>query len=282
MSKEARNSYPQFASDWEDLGYFDPTQPPNLTNKVHPMFEKFRGDDKTRAFHGTYEEYEKILPTLQLATNYLYSPKSRAFIYSLVYADREQVIEPDTGRQCTQFRIVDQSLYSEDKMSRIWEQLALHTRFGPSEKTLHVVDEKWLGCAKPIFEDGADLKGDGLRGLAAHIGFRREYLDDINNLYSSRRGRSRVMLSVLFSLAMVLCHEVAHVVEIAKDWKFRLKMMQTRRLKEQDPQRAPEPFYEDQTIAELGFAYENEILGGRPRMYSFGRPENVQMITDCE
>ena len=283
MNKEARNIYPQFASDWKDLGYFDPPQSPNLTTKVHPIFEKFRGENRTRAFDGTDEEYERVLPALQLATNYLYSPKSRAFLYSLVYADRKQVTEPDTGRQCTEFRMVDQSLYTDDKMNRIWEQVALHTRFGPSDKKPGEASVgNWRGYADPMFGDGPDLQGDGLRGLAAHIGFRRAYLDDIYTLYSSRRARSREMLSLQFSLAMVLCHEVAHAVGVAKDWKYRLNMVQTRRLEQPDPQVSPEPFYSDQTSAELGFAYVNEILGGRPREYKFGRPERVKMTADCE
>ena len=179
--------------------------------------------------------------------------------------------------------MVDQSLYTDDKMNRIWEQVALHTRFGPSEKKPYGANVgKWLGYVEPVFEDGPDLQGDGLRGLGCPIGFRHAYLDDINSLYSSRRARSREMLSVQFSLAMVLCHEVAHAVGLAKDWKSHHNMVRARRLKEPDPQVSPEPFYGDQTSAELGFAYYNEILGGRPRFYKFGRPERPQFIADCK
>ena len=170
-------------------------------------------------------------------------------------------------------------------MNRIWEQLALHSRFGPSDHNPYETlegNQNWHGKTNPFSSYGADLQGDGLCGHAALITFRSAFLDDIKILYMSRRARSREMLSVQFSLAMVLVHEVAHVVELAKDWMFRFNMVLSRRLKKPDPQKPPEPFVGDQITAELGFAYVNEIVGGRPHHYNWGEPESVQFITDCE
>ena len=40
MNQEARKAYPQFYTDWRNLGYDDIPRPSNLTTPIHPVFKK--------------------------------------------------------------------------------------------------------------------------------------------------------------------------------------------------------------------------------------------------
>lgn len=145
MDSAHRRVFPQFSADWKTLGYDNPPQAPNLTTKIHPIFENH--PTKHPGFRGTDEEYEMIRPAIQLASNYLYSPKSCLFLYSLVYAERKPIATKvslgDSPMKlenlefkvkdlpCTEFRRLDS--YCPRKMNHIWEQLALYNLFGPED-----------------------------------------------------------------------------------------------------------------------------------------------------
>ena len=273
MVRRAGSKEPQYiASDWKNLGYCDPPKSPNLTCSVHPIFAIYRDDGRLK-FGGTAHEYELILPALQLATNYLYSANSRKFIYSLVYADRKTV--PVEGFDLIeQFDEIDPSLYSSDKMDRIWDQLAAHIRFGPFD-----VPGGFAYCAPGA--DSVDLKGSGSHGRASIICFNRGLTEDMEQLRWSGRENSMKMLRIQFILASSLCHEIAHAVEAANqhppisfvDWF----------IDEPEPiDDKPEPFFKDQMTAEVGFSFVNEIFGGNFDGWRPGHPEYNLEITDCK
>ena len=145
MDPTSRLAYPQFSADWKTLGYDYPPRNPTLTTKIHPVLEKFHGS--YQRFNGTDEEYEMIRPAIQLASNYLYSPKSCLFLYSLVYAKRKPIATKFnfgsspiklenlefkvTDLPCTEFRRLDE--YCPMRMYLIFEELALYNQFGPKD-----------------------------------------------------------------------------------------------------------------------------------------------------
>ena len=239
MDRKTRQQYPQFVYDWVNLGYGDFPQPPNLTANIHPIL-------RAKAFFGTKAEYEMIKPALQLATNYLYSPNSCSFIYSLVFGERKSVpsrfnIGGQTfkangkefkvgGRASVEFKEAED--FSVEKMDRIWQKLALHIRFGAEDMVgkdayCGSTVSRFLGiffCERvrltPICtqgKDGADLLDYGCHGAATKIAFHKNYLDDITTLNSAGKTLSLEMLNVQFSLAVVLCHEIGHAVNWARD-----------------------------------------------------------------
>lgn len=259
MDPCVRDSFPELESDWENLGFLDAPQPSNLRGKINPVFEKFRGEEKTRAFTGTDEDYERILPAIQLASKYLDSPSSRVFVCSLVYADRKLApIEDENGVipfgkfddayfRFTEFYKVDPSLCSSDKIDRIWEQLALHTEFGPRE----LDDIFTRGTTAPKRsedgeEDGVDLRGSGEICLASKICFNQLFLRDINHLHYCKEEVSNGMLYIQIQLAMTLCHEIAHAIGYATTVKTTDSLGTVI---------SPEPFLEDESIAELVSAF---------------------------
>lgn len=264
MLQQARVKHPQFTEkDWKDLGYCDGLQFPDLTNNVHPIFAK-RSDDGIHRFEGSDKDYETILPALRLASNYLYSPRACKLIYSIVYGDRMPV--PITGfGPIYEFYEIDPILYSNDKMNRIWDQIARHSGFGPCRVDIGLE----LAIAHDIGDDGADLKGNGFRGRALMIGYNPKWIDDINNLHATGRSQSMEMLSILFDLAMTFTHEVAHAVNLSNTQKL--------------PGLTPEPFFKDQMTAELGNSLVNEILGGVTDGWKFGQqPAEVLSICECK
>ena len=239
MDQTARNYFPDFDSDWANLGFLDAPQPPNLIGKIHPVFEKFRGEGKVRAYLGSDEEYERILPAIHLASNYLYSPSSRDFIYSLVYANRKPTgVNDEDGNPVTQLDKVEPCLYSSDRMNRIWEQLALHTDFGPRG----LDDDNCAITYAKFYEDGVDLTGSGEICLPSRIYFGHRFLRDIDALHCSERAVSNEMLFVQLHLAMALCHEVAHAVDFGTIVKSPNPL---------DTVILPDPFFGDETVAEL-------------------------------
>ena len=265
MVRRAGSKDPQYtASDWKNLGYRDPPKLPNLTCSVHPIFAQYR-DDGERRFGGSAYQYELILPALQLATNYLYSPSSRKFIYSLVYADRKPV--PVEGFELVeQFDEIDPSLYSSAKMDRIWDQLAASTKFGPFSVP------GGFGMTAP-YVGSVDLKGDGSHGRTTIICFNRGMTEDMDNLHRSGRTQSAKMLRIQFILAASLCQGVAHAVEAANRHPA---------IPPGEPSNKPSPFFKDQMTAEVGFSFLNEIFGGSFDGWRPGHPENNLEVTDCK
>ena len=238
-----RLPYDIFDSDWENLGYLDTPQPCNLTSRIHPIFTKIRGQEKIRAFTGSDEEYERILPAVRLASNYLYSPSSRVFICSIVHAEREPTGLKDIfSNPLFQFDKLDPSLCSSDRIDQIWARLALHTEFGPQAMY------RWneiltIGRTNAkIDEEGIDLTGSGKMCYASKMSFNHRFLEDIEDLHLLGKAVSKEMLNVQFHLAMNLCHEVAHVVGMATKVKPLCPLSGLF---------LPEPFFGNETMAEL-------------------------------
>ena len=281
MDRESREKYPHFADNWANLGYDDLPQPPNLTENVHPLL-------KATKFDGSKEAYEAMKPAIQLASNYLYSPNSCMFVYSVVYGQRKAVASTHNigghsfkaggkevkvgGRPCAD--VVKTIDFSMDKVSHVWRQIALHCRFGPRSMP------GLLGRCMPMDKDGADLQGNGCHGHAISIAFDRKFLDDIETLTSSGKAQSLEMLNVQFALATVLCHEAGHAVEYARNGEWRREVVFARINQLPKPLDTNEPFYDGQHTAELGFALENEIFGGIFLKYLENKPQTCGQITD--
>ena len=149
MDRKTRDKFHGIsAKEWKDLGYDEIPRPCNLSGKINPIFANYHKKD--RGFIGTDEEYTLIMPALQVASNYLYSPKSCRFLYSIVYGDRKPVsgnvkeggltiniigrlglkLIPGT---CTELSRIDEKSYCPKKMEHIWNKLARHNHFSAEE-----------------------------------------------------------------------------------------------------------------------------------------------------
>ena len=330
MDPTSRLAYPQFSADWKTLGYDDPLRTPNLATAIHPVLEKCHGS--YRRFGGTDVEYEMIRPAIQLASNYLYSPKGCLFLYSLVYAKRKPVATKFnlnsgpiklenlefkvTDLPCTEFRRLDE--YCPKRMNHIFEELAFYNMFGPKDMPMaggtalipkegktpfsrlqgihsYLIsggdqDPPYKCSTQGILEKthanfydhlGADMRGIGRRGNCTFIGFNSYFLQDIKKLIHNGQANSLQMLNIQFSLAITLCHEVAHAVVTASNSDVRKQMTSTRCTKLGFSVHWPvEPFFEDQETAEIGYCWESETLGGKLMAPPPGFPEKFSSIVD--
>ena len=133
MDEITRKDYKGFsAKDWKNLGYDEVPLPCTLRGKIHPIFANYHKED--RGFVGTDETYAMILPAIPIASNYLYSPKSCMFLYSIVYGERKQVFWGKLrlkfkGGTCTELSRVDKSLYCPRRMDHIWNEMARYNHF---------------------------------------------------------------------------------------------------------------------------------------------------------
>ena len=169
------------------------------------------------------------------------------------------------------------------------------------------------------------MQGDGRRGIATQIMFNAWFYKDIRRLQRKGLDNSHQMLNLQFHLAIVLCHEVAHAVNFASQSKLRSQMANSQKyiIPSLFLRVPPEPFLEEQTIAEIvsniillhptlslrsssvvepfsseiyqlraschkmanltsfqGYAWENEVLGGRLKGPPRHCPEELSTISD--
>ena len=128
---------------------------------------------------------------------------------------------------------------------------------------------------------GADVRGNGRRGNSTFIAFNYYFLQDIEKLIRNGQANSLLMLNLQFSLAITLCHEVAHAVAMASNSGLRRQMTSTRCTKLAFSLHWPvEPFFEDQATAEIGYSWESETLGGKLIGPPPGAPEKFSSIVD--
>ncbi|KAK4693206.1 hypothetical protein P7C71_g4152, partial [Lecanoromycetidae sp. Uapishka_2] len=126
------------------------------------------------------------------------------------------------------------------------------------------------------FPEGINIKSDDeseKTGLASIIKISDSNLEKIQRLRSLQDdGASRdCLLRIHFSLAVAFCHEIAHAIEFGQNYDLlqrRISDMEQRR-DNMYTGRFPEsnePYFGDETLAEIGYCWENQVFGGQIHM----------------
>lgn len=205
------------------------------------------------------------------------------FIHSLVYNCQKLPCQFDKdGRPCYQFRQAGETdpKIIIPRVHRIWREIACNSRWGPSRGswTSHMTKVGAAAFCKPMeFEyektdigkkrsmKGPDLQGTQKYGFSSQIFFHEKYLERIKTYRGSGLDQDLPLLAVQFELAITLCHEVIHAIRNAdiSHYRRRMEILWKNPSSLTTFRRPPEPYYEDETTAELGESYVNNLLGGR-------------------
>lgn len=271
MTFEYLSEFLTCRSDWHSLGYFDwpNRQQPDLKYPTNPMFEYDR-------FWGTDAEYTDIEPAIHLASAFLSSPPSIQFIYSLVYECKRLPNQFDfVGWSCYQFRRTTETdtKLIQSRIDQIFEETAFCCIWGPQEIPINeagnCTPSNPLDKCPYFVREAPDLKGTGRLGRGSNIRIAMLFWKRIAWLRKTNNAFGPEMLTLNFELAILLCHEAVHAIGHACDWQARLRIMAAcKRIQPHQRFIKHEPFFEDQTIAELGIAWETEVLGSHLSMIS--------------
>lgn len=208
----------------------------NLVYPIHPVFQR----DNWALTDDTL--WNSLEPVLRLASALLESPASLAFVYSLVFSPRE-VLEEDSARYKKVYRRFHQLNEDEQtvraKINLLLIQLGRVIRLGffvPNEKQHEMVQ----AYVRPDDSKPISL-GYGTEGYTPVVSVNMQYYRHLQEAQNSTEPwKVCRTLRFQFIWASILCHEVIHAIHKAIEPDLDKR----------------EPFYEDDRLAELGFAWE--------------------------
>lgn len=235
--------------DWRRLGYAGiPGACTNtLTYKIHPLF------------HGLQNMYPGLAPVLRLASAILESPASMAFLFTILYGHRERQDELSSqfNGECAVLR----ALRGPEATIRVMVSMALDklTKFHEFRISTPPPNDSWEGIT---VRSGivCCITEDGKQGLGSCTFIRTSFVTKLAQL-RTEGGNKLEILNLKFRTAVTLVHELAHAINRAVDINA-FPILNEIALTATASSRMYEPWYEDQRLAELGWAYENEVFGG--------------------
>ncbi len=237
------------SEDWRRLGYGGiPGDCKNtLTYTIHPLF---------RSLHLSYP---RIDPVLRLASVILESPASVAFLYTILYGHRERhdQLSDQFNTECAILRhLPGPEAVVRDRVSSALEK---YVAFHYFRVDVPPTNSSWDAQTVATAID-CSITDDGRRGLGSNTGVKKAYFTKLDEL-RTQGGNKLEILNLQFRMAVTLVHELAHALNTAVDIhlpRYRDEVVRTGTL----AHKTCEPWYEDQRLAEFGFAYENEVFGG--------------------
>ena len=245
-----------------------------LKNDILPMFS-FELDEPpdhatTKARWGelTREDYELLCPTLRLASQLLQSPPSSDAICSITYGDRH----PSPDRIVRHGAIVQEfhkhtiaPANVRETAGMVLQRLGRSTRFKLTNMRNDPNDDRdanghTYGMTGGFPQGVAVADGQLRRGIASMTKLDEKYLKMLKELLVETLGKQFQILKLNFEMAITICHEVIHAIHLALgSGPVSLYLEQG---DDRKPQIFIEPFCEGQTVAELGYFWEDHVFGG--------------------
>lgn len=280
MNSAARNQNWQIrAGDWSSHAY-TPTEEADkkvgdeLEGKIHPLLG-FVLDDVpegawTNARWGELSSYEYRLlcPALRLATRLLESAPSSDAICSIVYGARRPSPENThhQGILVSEFHRHRLPPWDVRKTAaRVLRRLGKSIRFSLTDvehPMIHDMRSNGRTAAVPTgFPFGVAVTDQPLhRGVSSIIMLDIKYLDVLTKLVDENSGKEFEICKLHFELAVTICHEVMHAIDFALSSDLLFFYIENG--DDSEPPPFTEPFYQGQTVAELGYFWENQVFGG--------------------
>ena len=237
--------------DWKVLGCLeDPSaQECNLSGPIHPLldFQSWKGPLRD-------EDKTYLRPVLRLATAILLSAGSVAFIDAVIYEDRRKIGQRG-GHDLT---VLDgPSIYSKIlkvDIANFFTSLLGYVEF----KFVDWDSDEWTEaqgtCAYTDTDEDTRVELDLFKGSGCEFGYASKitiagaFLNTLTAIHESQQTFQDVnqLLRAQFHLALTICHELIHAVDIA--------------IQEELDRR--EPYLGDHSLNELGWAWEEVVFGG--------------------
>ena len=264
--------------DWRSHAYIpikeaDKKVGSELENAIHSMFS-FNLDELphgtiTKARWGklTLDDYALLRPALRLATQFLESAPSSDAICSIAYGERHPSPEKilHRGFPVAEFHRHDFSPSDmRETAGEVLKRLGKSIRFkvaaikqGPKES---VANGHTTFATRGFPQGVAVTDRQQGNGIASMSSIDSKYLTTLKGLLVGTVGKRFQILKLYFEIALTLCHEVIHATNLALSPDLLNQFLQ--RGENRKPSGVLEPFYQGQTVAELGYFWENHVFGG--------------------
>lgn len=229
----------------------------NLASDIHVLFRETN-------FHGCPQHiYEVLKPGLQLASQLLTHRATSAFWYTVLWGRRDVFSPPHA-------RIPDDVPWTKENESRFHEHLksladSIHFHFSLWPTPKHCTDHSY-GSMHPI----KDLRHGWLPNprdpcRKSRIRLHTDFYTTAKRLSLLKSPDLSMVLRFNLLIANVLCHELAHFLEMSSNNSPRRDiygdMGDMGEIVGIDT--TPEPFLNNQPFNEMGAAFETKVFGGR-------------------
>ena len=291
MDARTRDKYSTFLQDdWANLGYLDDPSSDqyelDLTLAKLPIFHH-KHHSRPIVEHVIWTQYSgsqyeklgfELDPVLRLASAMLESPASLDLLYKIIYSPRRFPPNPMDYEGQPVFEI-ERSESNETRrnmarkaLNRLAESLSFVVG-NPKEDGKENCDNT-VAHSLALHPYGINIADDSgtPRGIASLIHINRNHLSKLTMLLKSGGDKTSQILTLQFKLAVSICHNIAHAVGHAADLALLLdaimestihdlaELEKTQRTEERVG--SNEPFLENDIVAELGYCWENAVLGG--------------------
>lgn len=212
----------------------------NLDNAIHPIFSA-KNFVSMRNFEDT--DYEVLRPSLRLASLLLEEPSLLPFWHAMFFGEEKEIVDPELeekyGAKMFSYRRKDGELTAEDIIDthEILLELSKIVRFVRVER--QALEPAGAMC------NAAQCRMPGkLTGCGARILYEDNYYQGLHCLETSEESHD-FLFKARFDFAATMLHELVHAAQRAILGR-----------------RSYEHFFEDDVVAEAGFAWENFVFGG--------------------
>lgn len=223
-------------------------KPSNLTNEIHPLFHRNCFDDTPDPV------YDQLIPGLRLATMFLTQPGCMQFWITLAKGERKK--DPEMSRRCgrERHRIVRNVKMTKENTNEVIQYIkdlghAKVTHFTWAKGLLYHGQEAFGTAARVCDYSRENAKDSHTKLQSCHIRLNSDFYVIAKKMSKIKYPDEAQKLRFNFNIAIIMLHESAHAIELSQ-WLNR----------EPSPY---EPFLLHQNDAELGFAWENYVFGGR-------------------
>ena len=291
MDARTRDKYSTFlGQDWTDLGYLDdPSSDQYELGLTTVKLSIFHHKHHSRPITGhviwaqySDSQYEKLClelnSVLRLASAMLESPASLDLVYKIIYSPRRFPPKPldYDGQPVFEIERTESNETRRKMAKKALGRLAQSLSFlveNPKQGSKDNCDTI-VAHSLSLHPYGINIADDSgtPRGIASLIHINRNHLSKLTMLLKSGGDKTSQILTLQFKLAVSICHNIAHAIGHAADLALLLdaimestyrdlaKLENTERAKERIG--TNEPFVENDSVAELGYCWENAVLGG--------------------
>ncbi|KAE9973750.1 hypothetical protein BLS_003445 [Venturia inaequalis] len=226
-----------------------------LTADIHVLFRETN-------FHGCPQHiYEILKPGLRLASQLLTHRATSAFWHTVIFGRRERV-------SSVHERIPDDVAWTRENERRFHEHLerladSIHFHFSLWPTPKHTTEHSY-GSMHPI----KDLRHGWLPNARdpcrkSRIRLHTDFYTTAKRLSLLKSPDPLLVLRFNLLLACVLCHELAHFLEMSSNSSVRRDVYDRAGEEIVDIESTPEPFFNNQLFNEMGNAFETKVFGGR-------------------
>lgn len=226
-----------------------------LTSNIHLLFRESN-------FHGCPQHiYEILKPGLRLASHLLTHRATSAFWHTVLLGQRERV-------SSVYERIPDDVIWTRENELKFHEHLesladSIHFHFSLWPTPKHTTDHSY-GSMHPI----KDLRHGWLPNprdpcRKSRIRLHTDFYTTAKRLSLLKSPDPLLVLRYNLLLACVLCHELAHFLEMSSNSSVRRDVYDRAGAEIVDIETTPEPFFNSQPFNEMGAAFETKVFGGR-------------------